>query len=53
LMRKHFPKWINRVEYWHIDDCDCAKAEESLPLLETQVRRLVDRLGTGHLGCDP
>jgi hypothetical protein len=33
------------VEYWHIDDLDCAEPEEALPLLETQVRRLVDRLG--------
>ena len=52
LMTEQFPDWANRVEYWHIDDLDCAEPEEALPLLETQVRRLVDRLGNGHKAGD-
>ncbi len=39
-----FPDWTDRVEYWHIDDLDCARPEEALPLLEEKVRALVRRL---------
>jgi protein-tyrosine phosphatase len=45
MMRAQFPDWEDRVEYWHVDDLDCAGPEEAIPLLETQVRELVDRLG--------
>ena len=47
MMRAQFPDWEDRVEYWHVDDLDCAGPEEAMPLLETQVRELVDRLGAG------
>jgi hypothetical protein len=40
-----FPSWVEQVEYWHVDDLDCADAEECLPALENQVRGLVKRLG--------
>lgn len=39
-----FPAWAGRVRYWHIDDLDCAAAEEALPVLENNVRVLVDQL---------
>lgn len=44
LMEKQFPLWCDRVEYWHVDDLDCATPEEALPVLEGCVRRLVERL---------
>jgi protein-tyrosine phosphatase len=47
MMRAQFPDWEDRVEYWHVDDLDCAGPEEAIPLLETQVGELVDRLGAG------
>ena len=28
-----FPLWTNMVEYWHVDDLDCATAEEALLVL--------------------
>jgi protein-tyrosine phosphatase len=43
-MRLQFPKWCERVEYWHVDDLDFATPEEALPLLEVQVRALALRL---------
>jgi protein-tyrosine phosphatase len=46
LLREHFPDWVDTVEYWHIDDLDCAAPADALPLLEERVRALVDRLGS-------
>ncbi len=43
-MRSQFGCWADRVEYWHIDDLDCAVPADALPDLECQVRSLVDRL---------
>jgi protein-tyrosine phosphatase len=39
-----FPAWAERVEYWHIDDLDCAEPDEALASLENDVQRLVQRL---------
>jgi protein-tyrosine phosphatase len=43
LVRKH-PAWVERVDYWHIHDCDCATPDEALPMLEMEVQALVGRL---------
>lgn len=39
-----FPDWADRVEYWDVDDLDCATPDEALPYLEEKVRALVARL---------
>jgi protein-tyrosine phosphatase len=44
LISAQFPAWADRVEYWHVDDLDCAGPEEAIPLLEERVRELVERL---------
>lgn len=44
LLAEQFPCWSYAVEYWRIDDLDCAGPEEALPLLEQAVRRLISRL---------
>ena len=44
LMAEQFPFWTDRVEYWHVDDLDCAEPEQALPILEKNVRALVGRL---------
>jgi protein-tyrosine phosphatase len=44
MMAAQFPDWEDAVEYWHIHDLDCAQPEESLPVLESQLRDLIDRL---------
>ena len=46
-MDKLFPRWADRIHYWHIDDLDCAAAEEALALLEDRVRALVVSLANG------
>jgi protein-tyrosine phosphatase len=44
MLNARFPGWSDRVEYWQIDDLDFAGAEEALPLLEQEVRSLLERL---------
>jgi protein-tyrosine phosphatase len=47
MMAGQFPQWVDRIEYWHIDDLDCALPEESMPVLEKSIRALVARLRAG------
>lgn len=48
MVREQFPDWANSVEYWQVDDLDCAGPEEALPVLDQEVRALVDRLRTAE-----
>lgn len=42
LLQERFPEWVERVEYWHVDD-----APEALDLIEREVMDLVARLFGG------
>ena len=44
LVESSFPRWHERVEYWHVHDVDCAMPEEALPILEREVLGLIERL---------
>ena len=44
MMMAQFPLWADQIEYWHIDDIDCAPPDEALPILEQRIRGLVDRM---------
>jgi protein-tyrosine phosphatase len=44
LVEAHFPRWRERVEYWHVHDLDCATADEAIPLLEREVLDFLDQL---------
>lgn len=44
MMREQFPAWVDRIEYWHVDDIDCAPPDEALPECEANVEALVERL---------
>ncbi|MGO9109397.1 MAG: low molecular weight phosphatase family protein [Thermoguttaceae bacterium] len=44
MMAEKFPLWKDRIEYWHVDDLDCAEAHEALPHLEKQIHDLIERL---------
>jgi protein-tyrosine phosphatase len=50
LLARRFPRWENRVEYWHIGDLDRAPADQALPEIERQVRELICRLGNESRG---
>lgn len=44
MMTEQFPNWADRIEYWHVDDLDCATVEEALPVCEERVESLVKEL---------
>jgi protein-tyrosine phosphatase len=44
MMMEQFPLWANLVEYWHVDDLDCAGPQEAMLKLDGQVRALVEQL---------
>jgi protein-tyrosine phosphatase len=44
LMRRKFPDWLNRVEFWHVHDLDCCGPEEAIPHLQREVSSLIERL---------
>jgi protein-tyrosine phosphatase len=44
LVEMKFPKWLERIEYWHVHDLDCATPDDAIPHLEGEVLRLLDRL---------
>jgi len=44
LMEARFPDWVERVEYWHVHDLDCAQPTEALPQVKRHVEELVLRL---------
>jgi protein-tyrosine phosphatase len=44
MMVEQFPAWVDRITYWHVDDLDCATADEALPLCEACLKFLVETL---------
>jgi protein-tyrosine phosphatase len=52
LLRERFAGWEDRVEYWDIDDVDCAPPDTALALLEQEVGRLLSQARTtGDVFC--
>jgi protein-tyrosine phosphatase len=47
LVARDFPAWLERVEFWHVDDVGDAPPSVALPLIESKVRELVARLSQG------
>jgi protein-tyrosine phosphatase len=43
LMQRHFPDWVEQVEYWQIHDIDFAPPTAALPELRAHVDALLDR----------
>jgi protein-tyrosine phosphatase len=44
LLASRFPAWVERVEFWHVDDVGDAPPSAALPLIERGVRDLLARL---------
>ncbi len=44
MLAVQFPAWVDRVEYWHVHDLDCAEPEDALAQLEREVVALSLRL---------
>jgi protein-tyrosine phosphatase len=47
MLEESFADWVDRVEFWHIDDLDCADPDDALSALENQVMHLLNRLSHG------
>jgi protein-tyrosine phosphatase len=45
MIGQFFPDWLDRVEYWQVDDVDYAGPEIAIPELRQNVADLIDRLG--------
>lgn len=48
MFQSQFPEWLERVRYWNIPDIDEAPSEVALPMIESEVDRLVRSLHSGH-----
>ncbi len=35
MMEEQFPQWANGIEYWHIDDLDCAHPRRRCPIVNS------------------
>ena len=44
MLTRKFPHWLERVEFWHIDDLDCSPSDHALPRLDRHVDALLERL---------
>jgi len=44
MLVERFPAWVDRVEYWHVDDLDCAVADQALSDAEHRINGLLSRL---------
>ena len=44
MLQSRYSNWLDRVEYWHVDDLDAAVAQDALAELEQNVKALVQRL---------
>jgi len=44
IVLQRFPALLDRVEFWHVHDVDGAPPSEALPLIEENVRALLERL---------
>lgn len=44
MIMQKFPEWLQRVEFWHVDDLDCSGPEVTFLHLDEEVSRLVQRV---------
>lgn len=44
LLKRKFPRWVERVEFWHVPDVDLASPFEALAQIDMNVRGLIQRL---------
>jgi protein-tyrosine phosphatase len=49
LMKKRFPDWIEKVEFWEVHDIDFSDPADALPHLEREVLDLLQRLGNSKI----
>ncbi len=48
MMSAHFPRWADRIRYWHVPDIDEVAPQAALPMIECEVETLIGQLLSGH-----
>ncbi len=38
MMEEQFPTWADRIDYWHVDDLDCARLTKRWPIANSASR---------------
>jgi len=52
MIQRNFPRWLERVEFWHVHDLDCCGPDEAIPHLDREVAALAKRLDqAGKRAC--
>jgi protein-tyrosine phosphatase len=44
LLKRRFPLWVERVEFWRVHDIDLLPPREALAEIDRNVRKLIERL---------
>lgn len=44
MMERWFPEYLDRVEFWHVHDIDCAEPRDTIADLELRIAALLERL---------
>lgn len=44
IIESKFPTWLNKVEYWHVHDLDCATPPQTFAHLEEEIGQLLNSL---------
>lgn len=44
IIERDFPAWLDRIEFWTVDDLDCAGPEQTIPHLEREIEALLGRI---------
>jgi protein-tyrosine phosphatase len=44
VLQSRYSHWLDRVEYWNVDDLDVAAAQDALAELERNIKALIRRL---------
>lgn len=45
-LEARFPNWLEKIEYWHVQDIDFVSADEALSQIEREVDALIQRIVT-------
>lgn len=48
MMKEQFPRWMDRIRYWHVPDIDVTPPAVALAKIEHEVEALVRQLAAGH-----
>jgi protein-tyrosine phosphatase len=48
MLKTEFPRWMDRIHYWHVPDIDITPPGVALAKIEHEIDSLVQQLSAGH-----